>query len=240
MVTMRFVFCKKGLYKYLSHLDIITMISRAVAKSGLKVLRGGGFNPKPRIVLSNPIPLGVESFAEYCDIKFDEDIDTKKFTDLLNDSLPPNIRVIKAIKSYEKLPSLMSVIDLVLYEFTISHAKCGNKSFNDGNDSFIAKDFLKSLRKYLDRRETDECSQVLKSIYRFNLENESENIFLFKILGYAKIFKDSDNSIFKFNKFLSCFLSFLNIYGLRIHSFKKTGTFLIKEGKLATPFEVLE
>ncbi|MBU4449943.1 MAG: TIGR03936 family radical SAM-associated protein, partial [Actinobacteria bacterium] len=52
----------------LSHLDIVRLMTRALSRSGIIVKYDKGFNPKPKISFSNPIPLGVESLAEYCDL----------------------------------------------------------------------------------------------------------------------------------------------------------------------------
>jgi uncharacterized protein (DUF2344 family) len=47
-------------------------MTRALSRSGIIVQYDKGFNPKPKISFSNPIPLGVESLAEYCDNNFSQ------------------------------------------------------------------------------------------------------------------------------------------------------------------------
>ena len=41
---------------------------RALRRAGIRVKYTEGFNPKPKITFGPPIPLGVESAAEYADV----------------------------------------------------------------------------------------------------------------------------------------------------------------------------
>src|SRR4030065_776459 len=93
---IRFKFCKRAEYKFLSHLDILRLMTRALSRSGIIVKYDKGFNPKPKISFSNPIPLGVESLAEYCDLVLEDDIDTNDFTARVNKALPEQLKIITA------------------------------------------------------------------------------------------------------------------------------------------------
>jgi radical SAM-linked protein len=121
--TVRFKFFKKDELKYLSHLDVLALMERALMRTGMPLLYSGGFHPKPKLSFSNPIPLGVQSLAEYCDIELLEKISAEDFTGLLNRKLPDNLKVIEALSfektSENKIPSLMSAIDIVLYEYEL-------------------------------------------------------------------------------------------------------------------------
>jgi hypothetical protein len=121
--TVRFKFFKKDELKYLSHLDVLALMERALMRTGMPLLYSGGFHPKPKLSFSNPIPLGVQSLAEYCDIELLEEISAEDFTGLLNRKLPDNLKVIEALSfekmSENKIPSLMSAIDIVLYEYEL-------------------------------------------------------------------------------------------------------------------------
>jgi radical SAM-linked protein len=61
---LRFKFAKAGVLKYLSHLDMINIIIRAIRRSSILAKYTEGFNPKPKITFGPPIPLGIESQAE--------------------------------------------------------------------------------------------------------------------------------------------------------------------------------
>ena len=76
---VRFKFFKKDEFKYLSHLDVLALMERALIRTGMPLVYSGGFHPKPKLSFSNPIPLGVQSLAEYCDIELAEEISADDF-----------------------------------------------------------------------------------------------------------------------------------------------------------------
>jgi radical SAM-linked protein len=210
-MIIRFKYCKKNEAKYLSHLDMLRILSRSIARAGIKAALSKGFNPKPRITLSNPIPLGVQSLAEYADVEVDANLDTGYFIKRINACLPENIIVLDAACTCNKLKSLMSTIDIVLYEFMIEGPEGKIKSFIDAYDS--------------------------SSIYSFGTEAQQKKIFLLKIYGYAKIFNNNSNRIFKFNDFNKALSEFGQANGLHIKDSAKTAVFIIKGARLADPFE---
>ena len=102
-------------------------------RTGMPLLYSGGFHPKPKLSFSNPIPLGVQSLAEYCDIELLEEISAEDFTRLFNSKLPDNLKVIQAL-SFEKttenkIPSLMSAIDIVIYEYKLLFGELSSEVF---------------------------------------------------------------------------------------------------------------
>ena len=67
--TYRIKFKKTGVAKYISHLDLNRLFSRAFARAGIAVAHSEGFNPHPKIVFASAISLGTESFCEFVDVK---------------------------------------------------------------------------------------------------------------------------------------------------------------------------
>jgi radical SAM-linked protein len=273
---VRFKFFKKDELKYLSHLDVLALMERALMRTGLLLLYSGGFHPKPKLSFSNPIPLGVQSLAEYCDIELLEEISAEDFTVLLNRKLPDNLKVIEAIsfkKTCEnKIPSLMSAIDIVLYEYELLSRKLlsaepPNNKFPEKLTSreeksigqYISfdnfkKSFLMDFEKFFSPEQGNvECEadllKIRTSIHGYeavansptasDANNPQENIFFLKIYGYAKILKNSSNSIFKFNVFNECFEKFLETDNIEIRQVQKTGTYVFKDNVLKTPIKII-
>jgi radical SAM family uncharacterized protein/radical SAM-linked protein len=54
--------------KFLSHLDMIRLLTRALRRGQVPVVYSQGFNPKPRMSFAPPLPTGYTSAAEYVDI----------------------------------------------------------------------------------------------------------------------------------------------------------------------------
>ena len=68
-----FQFRKMGLFRYISHLDLLDLFSRsALRSSSLPVAATRGFNPKPRLSIPFPLMLGVESRCELGEVFVEE------------------------------------------------------------------------------------------------------------------------------------------------------------------------
>lgn len=226
---IRFKFCKRAEYKFLSHLDILRLMTRALSRSGIIVKYDKGFNPKPKISFSNPIPLGVESLAEYCDLVLEDDIEANDFTGKVNLQLPEQVKIISAKRVFYKVPSLMAEIDLILYIFKINIA-----------GSTFGEKFMAVNEKVVKLKERIEGeNDFSKSIFKVDIEYTDKNIIFLKILGYAKILKDVNNFIFKFNNFFSFFSGILKEFDFILDSVIKQDTYILQNGFLKNPLEVV-
>ena len=226
---IRFKFLKRAEYKFLSHLDILRLMTRALSRSGIIVKYDKGFNPRPKISFSNPIPLGVESLAEYCDLVLEDDTSANEFTANVNLQLPEQVKIISAKRVPYKVPSLMADIDLILYVFKINIA-----------GSTFSENFMAENEKVVKLKEKIEGeTNFSKSIFKIDVEYTDKNIIFLKILGYAKILKDVNNFIFKFNNFLSFFSEILKEFDFILDSVIKQETYILQNGFLKNPLEVV-
>lgn len=226
---IRFKFLKRAEYKFLSHLDILRLMTRALSRSGIIVKYDKGFNPRPKISFSNPIPLGVESLAEYCDLVLEDDTSANEFTASVNLQLPEQVKIISAKRVPYKVPSLMADIDLILYVFKINIA-----------GSTFSENFMAENEKVVKLKEKIEGeNNFSKSIFKIDVEYTDKNIIFLKILGYAKILKDVNNFIFKFNNFLSFFSEILKEFDFILDSVIKQETYILQNGFLKNPLEVV-
>lgn len=69
--VLRVRYAKKGAAAYTSHLDTVRMWGRVLRRSGLPVSWSGGYVSRPRVQFGPPLPLGMESVAEYVDIRLE-------------------------------------------------------------------------------------------------------------------------------------------------------------------------
>lgn len=262
---IRFKFFKKNELKYLSHLDMITLFSRAFIRAGINAEYSSGFNPKPRLSLSNPIPLGIQSLAEYGDLGIAEKSDAQEFKKMVNSQLPLNIQVTEAVSASGKTASLMSVIDLLFYDFEIS-SECGKDEA--GAQSAVKDDlekkFKEEFRDIIDRQKAgcqlhsyefteEEFTKDGFTKDEFTEDEFNENVFAedakpkmspsvfrMKIFGYARMSGELQNKIFKLNEFTSRLKRFLEENAMKINYIQKTEVFIIDKGKLVTPIEIMK
>lgn len=104
MPELRIRFEKLGKAAYLSHLDILRTFQRAFLRAGVQLKHSEGFNPHPKISISQPLQLGCESVCETLDasvLSGPEDLKSA-----LNASLPEGLRVVDVYPAVNK-PSLV-------------------------------------------------------------------------------------------------------------------------------------
>ena len=83
---------KRDDLRFISHLDWLRMIYRAISRSKLPVAYSRGFNPRPKIAFSPALPLFTESLGEFLDIELTERM--SGVADRLNAYLPTQSRVL--------------------------------------------------------------------------------------------------------------------------------------------------
>lgn len=91
---LRAAFEKSGRAVFISHLDLLRTMQRAIKRSGLPVWYSQGFNP--RIYLNFPLALslGVVGRCEFMDFAVTEDVDCEKARDALNASMPEGLKIL--------------------------------------------------------------------------------------------------------------------------------------------------
>lgn len=70
--NVRISFSKTGKLKYISHLDLCRTVYTAMIRAKLPLKYTEGFNPHPKMVFTQPLPLFAESRCELLDIKLTE------------------------------------------------------------------------------------------------------------------------------------------------------------------------
>lgn len=100
MIKLEACFCKKGVLKYISHLDLVRLFQRAVRRAGLPVSLSQGYTPHYRISFSDALKLGMESENEKIGFTIDKWIDPEEFKDRINGQLPEGIKVVACRKKF--------------------------------------------------------------------------------------------------------------------------------------------
>ncbi len=89
-------FTKRGYIKYISHLDMTRLFKRVFKRQGIELRYSNGYNPHPRMVFANPLPLGYESRGEFLEIETVSELEAEDIRARLNAGLPEGIRIIAA------------------------------------------------------------------------------------------------------------------------------------------------
>ena len=98
--AFRIRFTKRGLARFLSHLEISTALGRAIIRGGFFLVYSQGFHPHPRISFAGATAVGMESRGEFADILLhDPEAGPKELMSRINAGLPSGI----AIEAIRKL-----------------------------------------------------------------------------------------------------------------------------------------
>ncbi len=94
-------FSKTGKAAFLSHLDSMRIIERAVRRSGLDTLFTEGCNPRIKLSFSRALPVGLSYRNEPMVLRFRREYDVKEIERAVNDQLPSGFCVEKVVKDGE-------------------------------------------------------------------------------------------------------------------------------------------
>ncbi len=102
-INLRFRFRKVGALVYISHLDLVRTFGKIVIRSGLPLWFTEGFNPKPKMVFSPPLSIGVESETEFLDLRLTERIDPAEALFAMGRNVTDDLAMIEAYYPESKL-----------------------------------------------------------------------------------------------------------------------------------------
>lgn len=109
---------KSSRYRYMSHLDNLRLLERAIRRAHLPVAYSQGFNPTMKLSFGPPLPLGFTSEAEYVDITLETTF-MPYMLDNMQKSLPAGIDIYNARAVMDKAPSLSAALNRVAYSVPV-------------------------------------------------------------------------------------------------------------------------
>ncbi|MDO9462881.1 MAG: TIGR03936 family radical SAM-associated protein, partial [Deltaproteobacteria bacterium] len=85
--------------RFLSHLEITRIFSRALKRAGINLAYSKGFHPMPKMAFSSALPVGTESVAEYADLTTVGPIKPDDLASRLQKELPDGLIIYGAGKA---------------------------------------------------------------------------------------------------------------------------------------------
>jgi radical SAM-linked protein len=143
---IRVKYSKDEPIRYISHLNLVQVFTRALRRANIPVVISYGFNPRFRISFGPPLPLGISSSSEYLDIRLKERIKTEDLVGRLNRVLPEGLKILEAKIIPSSADSLAKVIDRASY---LINLKSRGSLLNLDDDNGESK--LKELAKEIDK-----------------------------------------------------------------------------------------
>jgi radical SAM-linked protein len=115
-IKVRVEFSKAGPMRHLSHRELITHVTRAMRRAGVRMEHSKGFHPSPRIAFGPPLPVGVAGLREYLDMEMTPSAALGALRERLNAELAPGIRILAMAPVGLREPSLQESISRYEYE----------------------------------------------------------------------------------------------------------------------------
>jgi radical SAM family uncharacterized protein/radical SAM-linked protein len=116
---IRLRFRKTGAMSLLSHLEMLTLFTRAVGRGDIPIKFSQGFHPHPKFSFATALSVGVESWAEYFDMEIAAGFGAEAVKERLNAVLPDGVGILEAVAIPLGSPSLTVVLDRVRYRITL-------------------------------------------------------------------------------------------------------------------------
>ncbi|MBM4326184.1 MAG: TIGR03960 family B12-binding radical SAM protein [Deltaproteobacteria bacterium] len=130
--TYRLRFAKRGRMRFLGHHDVVRTFHRAFRRAGVSLVHSKGFHPKPKLRFSPPVPVGVESMAEYLDFDLAGcPLEPQALISALTSKLPEGLEPLEVREYPLKNQSLSGTIREITYQVaapsSISTADLGRR-----------------------------------------------------------------------------------------------------------------
>jgi len=124
MQKIRLKYAKTGKAMYISHLDLMATMQRALIRAGIKLKYSEGFNPHPYMSVALPLSVGSESLCELMDVA----VVDEKLPDINKIKLPEGIDVLDAYRPVRKFKEVawVKITGSLYYETQISAALIEN------------------------------------------------------------------------------------------------------------------
>lgn len=94
--AIRIKYGKVGPGMYISHLDTIRAVERAIRRIGLPVLYSEGFNPRPRMMFAAALQIGVSSVAEHMDVFLASRVEPDELLAMADTAFPESMPLLAA------------------------------------------------------------------------------------------------------------------------------------------------
>lgn len=176
-MDVRMSFQKTGMAKFISHLDTVRCITRAMKRACVPIWFTEGFNPHAFLTFAMPLSLGFESLCETVDFRLMEETDLNELAERINNALPVDITV-KEIYVYETSPN-----DIRWAEYKIIFNN-PDKLLSRQAEKILSSDEIMVLKKSKKgRNKVEKEVNIKEHIKSFELSEENGKLILNTVLS---------------------------------------------------------
>ena len=96
LYRIKITYTKGEEVRFISHLDLMRTVSRAIRRADLPIAYSQGFNPRMKMSFGQALKVGKSSNAEEAKLTFEQQIAPEEVADRLNQVLPAGVRILAA------------------------------------------------------------------------------------------------------------------------------------------------
>ena len=154
MTKYRLRFTKLNNLKYLSHLNLMRAMERAIRRAALPLAFSEGFHPHPQISFGPALAVGVESISEYLDLELITEMDPAALMNSLNQVLPDGLKIAEAGRIETGAKSLNAMINKASYRILIQTDPGWKEELARQLNGLLQTETLNVIRKNKDGQKT--------------------------------------------------------------------------------------
>ncbi len=121
--------------RFISHLEYVRTIERAIRRAKLPAAYSEGFNPHLKFSLASALGVGVVSYTEFVEIELAEPVEIEAAARALDKALPRGIRVLAADAVANNTAALMAEAAGASYVVTLPYDKDITEAVENYNDA---------------------------------------------------------------------------------------------------------
>lgn len=176
-MDVRMSFEKTGMAKFISHLDTVRCITRAMKRACVPIWFTEGFNPHAFLTFAMPLSLGFESLCETVDFRLMEEVDLNELKERINSALPVDMTV-KEIYVYETTPN-----DIRWAEYKITFNNPDDLLLSKAESVLSADEILVLKKGKQGRKKVEKEVNIKEHIKSYELNDEDGKLVLNTVLS---------------------------------------------------------
>ncbi|MDJ0782787.1 MAG: TIGR03960 family B12-binding radical SAM protein [Desulfosarcinaceae bacterium] len=158
---LQVTFAKTGPARFFGHLELVSIMIRAIRRAGIPLKHSEGFHPMPKIAFADPLPLGMESLAEFFFMTVADHVKPSDVTACLNEQMPIGLEIKACILAGGRRLPTHPVAET--YRIRLTHPAVSAEkvaAFNARTSLVFEKITKKGRRRRIDLKEVVRCFEL--------------------------------------------------------------------------------
>ena len=181
MKRLRCKYTKGEEVKFISHLDLLRVVQRALRRADIKVALTQGFNPHPRISFGPALIVGATTEGDYMDIDLEENISPEEFKRRMNEVLPNGIRIVEVfeVDIKDSLSSKIKGADYLVEVFLKKQVE----NLGEAAEKFLSQDIIEIEKDTKKGKKLINLKSYLEEFYLVDADEEKAKFYVKMKLG---------------------------------------------------------